>query len=168
MVTEDVLHAQVLAFPPPETRAESLIALGDVDPFGLEISKQQREQIQELEAEETNSAFILLSDVHLDDPQVLSKLDQLFQGYEPLVPPLFILMGNFTSRAVGEGADSYTMQDLKEYFDALADIISKYQQLALYSTFVFIPGPRDPGFPNVLPRPRVRDSKVIDVKIHFL
>jgi hypothetical protein len=39
-VVDDVFKAEFLAFPPPETRAESLAVLGNIDPFGQEISKQ--------------------------------------------------------------------------------------------------------------------------------
>ena len=67
--------------------------------------------------EKDNDAFVLLSEVHLDDAAVVSKLQILFEGFEDFPPPLFILCGNFTSRRVGLGADSYSIQDLSEYFD---------------------------------------------------
>lgn len=99
---------------------------------------------------------MILSDVHLDDPLVMKKLDVLFKGYDSIAPELFILMGNFTSRPVGQGSESYSIQEYKEYFDALADLIGKYDQLSTQSMFVFVAGPNDVGFSKVLPHHGVR------------
>ena len=109
-------------------------------------------QIRELEAQDEDATFVVLSDVHLDDPTVMKKLEILFEGYDPIAPKLFILMGNFTLYPVGQGSDSYSIQQYKEYFDALADLISKHNQLATQSRFVFIPGPNDVGFCGVFPQ----------------
>ena len=109
-------------------------------------------QIRELEAQDKDSTFVILSDVHLDDPTVMKKLGILFEGYNPHPPKLFILMGNFTLNPVGQGSDSYSIQQYKEYFDALADLISQQEQLVAQSRFVFVPGPNDVGFSGVLPQ----------------
>lgn len=150
---------QSLGFPPPETKAESLEILGGIDPLGVEISAQQLEQIQELEANDHHATFIVLSDVHLDDPQVMKHLDLLFQGLESVMPSLFILMGDFMSMSMGGGGTgSYTLQDLKEYLDELGNLILKYPKLAEFSKFVLVPGPNDPGSSSAFPRHPVRRS----------
>ncbi len=53
----------------------------------------------------------------------MQRLHALFSGFaetgEP--PAVFVLMGNFTSHALGAGADD--LFKLKELFDRLADLI---------------------------------------------
>ncbi|RHY89298.1 hypothetical protein DYB35_004186 [Aphanomyces astaci] len=100
--------------------------------------------------------FVVLSDVHLDEPAVMARLDALFSGYEPFTPTLFILMGNFTTSPVGYGygtpTSSKTIRTLKQHFDDLATLLLKYPALVEKSQFLFVPGPDDPGAPHVLPR----------------
>lgn len=145
-----------MGFPPPEPKAQSLDILSGIDPLGVEVSVQQLEQIRELEAGDHHATFIVLSDVHLDDPQVMKHLDILFQGLESVLPVLFVLMGDFISSSIGGGAGSNSLQDLKEYFDELATLILKYPRLAEFSKFVLVPGPNDPGSSRAFPRHPVR------------
>ncbi|TMW63259.1 hypothetical protein Poli38472_002200 [Pythium oligandrum] len=151
-VIDDLLHVHTMGFPPPESKAESKVILGGVDPLGVEVSAQQLEQIQALEASDHHATFIVLSDVHLDDPQVMQHLDLLFQGLESVLPSLFILMGDFLSTPVGVGAGSNTLEDLKDYLDELGNLILKYPKLAEFSKFVLVPGPNDPGSSRAFPR----------------
>ncbi|GAB9463817.1 hypothetical protein Gpo141_00001264 [Globisporangium polare] len=151
-VIDDVLHVHSMGFPPPEPKAQSLDILSGIDPLGVEVSAQQLEQIRELEAGDHHATFIVLSDVHLDDPQVMKHLDVLFQGLESVLPVLFVLMGDFISSSIGGGAGSNSLQDLKEYFDELATLILKYPRLAEFSKFVLVPGPNDPGSSRAFPR----------------
>ncbi|CAI5703471.1 unnamed protein product [Peronospora effusa] len=151
-VVDDVFHVQSMGFPPPETKEASLDVLGGIDPLGVEVSVQQREQIQSVEANDHHATFIVLSDVHLDDPNVMSKLDELFQGLESVQPTLFILMGDFTSASIGGGAGSNSLQDLREYLEELGDLILRYPGIADNSRFVLVPGPNDPGSSRAFPR----------------
>ncbi|GMF38204.1 unnamed protein product [Phytophthora fragariaefolia] len=151
-VIDDVLHVQSMGFPPPESKGASLEILGGIDPLGVEVSAQQREQIRALEASDHHATFIVLSDVHLDDPQVMNKLDELFQGLESVQPTLFILMGDFMSTSIGGGAGSNSLQDLREYLEELGNLILKYAGIAENSRFVLVPGPNDPGSSRAFPR----------------
>lgn len=155
-----------MGFPPPEPKAQTLEILGGVDPLGVEVSVQQLEQIQRLEAEDHHATFIVLSDVHLDDPHVMAHLDVLFQGLESVLPSLFVLMGDFLSTSIGGGAGSNSLQDLKEYLDDLATLILKYPRLAEFSKFVLVPGPNDPGSSRALPRHPVRRSLCLGQRLH--
>ncbi|RLN63551.1 hypothetical protein BBP00_00004060 [Phytophthora kernoviae] len=151
-VIDDVLHVHSMGFPPPETKEASLEVLGGIDPLGVEVSAQQKEQIQALEAGSHHATFIVLSDVHLDDPQVMIKLGELFQGLESVQPTLFILMGDFMSASIGGGAGSNSLQDLREYLEELGNLILKYPGIAENSRFVLVPGPNDPGSSHSFPR----------------
>jgi len=93
------------------------------------------------------------SDIYLDKPTVLAKLRKLFEGLKDLHPPLFVFMGNFTSKQ-----QSISMGDakkVKSYFDTFADLILEYPYIYKHAKFVFIPGPQDPGLGNALPRPPI-------------
>ncbi|KAF1330108.1 DNA polymerase epsilon subunit, partial [Globisporangium splendens] len=165
-VIDDVLHVHSMGFPPPEPKAQSLEVLSGIDPLGVEVSAQQLEQIRELEAGDHHATFIVLSDVHLDDPQVMKHLDVLFQGLEAVMPSLFILMGDFMSSSIGGGAGSNSLQDLKEYFDELANLILKYPRLAEFSKFVLVPGPNDPGSSKAFPRHPVRNQGTVRIRYY--
>ena len=130
--------------------------LGGIDPLGVEVSVQQRQQIKSLETNDHHATFIVLSDVHLDDAKVMTKLDELFQGLESVQPTLFILMGDFMSASIGGGAESNSLQDLREYLDELGNLITKYPGIANNSRFVLVPGPNDPGSSRAFPRHPVR------------
>ncbi|RLO00916.1 hypothetical protein DYB28_013125, partial [Aphanomyces astaci] len=131
----------------------------------LDISEAQLTQIQQLERDQELDCFVVLSDVHLDEPAVMARLDALFSGYEPFTPTLFILMGNFTTSPVGYGygtpTSSKTIRTLKQHFDDLATLLLKYPALVEKSQFLFVPGPDDPGAPHVLPRHPVCVSYII-------
>ncbi|RHY54017.1 hypothetical protein DYB30_006111 [Aphanomyces astaci] len=116
--------------------------------------------------------FVVLSDVHLDEPAVMARLDALFSGYEPFTPTLFILMGNFTSSPVGYGygtpTSSKTIRTLKQHFDDLATLLLKYPALVEKSQFLFVPGPDDPGAPHVLPRhPLILADKCKQFQVNY-
>ncbi|CAI5723284.1 unnamed protein product [Hyaloperonospora brassicae] len=151
-VIDDVLHVQSMGFPPPETKEASMDVLGGIDPLGVEVSVQQRQQIKTLETNDHHATFIVLSDVHLDDAKVMTKLDELFQGLESVQPTLFILMGDFMSASIGGSAESNSLQDLREYLDELGNLITKYPGIANHSRFVLVPGPNDPGSSRAFPR----------------
>ncbi|CCI39774.1 unnamed protein product [Albugo candida] len=163
-VINDILHVHSMGFPFPESKAESLNVLNGIDPLGLEISDQQLEQMQQLEKNGHHATFIVLSDVHLDDPSVMKHLDMMFQAFENLLPTLFVLMGNFTSsKALGSGLSRRRLQNFKECFDELANLILKYPKLAEYSQFILVPGPDDPCASLSLPRHPLMQSIVRDL-----
>ncbi|CEG41728.1 dna polymerase epsilon [Plasmopara halstedii] len=151
-VVDDVLHVQSMGFPPPETKQASLEVLGGLDPLAVEVSAEQLEQIRHLEANDHHATFIVLSSVHLDDPQVMSKLDVLFQGLNTIQPTLFILMGDFMSTSIGRGVGSNSLLDLREYLEEFGNLILKYSGIAENSRFILVPGPNDPGSSRAFPR----------------
>ena len=118
-----------------------------------------------------NAMLVVLSDVWLDDPNVLRQLAELFKGYEGVgaqqigsgraATPLasfftFVLCGNFTSGGLsGSGtAAPPTGSDLRQGFHDLAVLLQRTPILAEHAHFVLVPGPADPsiGTPDVLPR----------------
>lgn len=90
---------------------------------------------------------VVLGELNLDEPtslQALGKILGLYtaepEGAEPLA---FILTGNFTSdAAMARGAAGGSIE-YKEYFDALASVLSEYPALLTSATFVFVPGDND-------------------------
>mmetsp|Transcript_33642 Transcript_33642/g.76076 ORF Transcript_33642/g.76076 Transcript_33642/m.76076 type:complete len:410 (+) Transcript_33642:176-1405(+) len=139
-----------MGFPPPEPRSEALEAIGpSLDLFKSGFTRPQLARMQELEAKDSDAMFVLVSDLNLDKPGVLEKLRTMFEAFEECEPlPLFVLIGDFTSKPiVGDAAQ------LVNHFKALADLISEFEHLASEGKFVFVPGPKDPGAGNTLPRP---------------
>ncbi|XP_040598944.1 DNA polymerase epsilon subunit 2 isoform X3 [Mesocricetus auratus] len=111
-------------------------------------------KLRQLEDEHKDAMFVFVSDVWLDQVQVLEKLHVMFSGYSPAPPTCFILCGNFSSAPYGKNQ----VQALKDSLKSLADIICEYPSIHQSSRFVFVPGPEDPGFGSILPRPPLAES----------
>ncbi|XP_052041711.1 DNA polymerase epsilon subunit 2 isoform X2 [Apodemus sylvaticus] len=111
-------------------------------------------KLRQLEEENKDAMFVIVSDVWLDQVQVQEKLHIMFSGYSPAPPTCFILCGNFSSAPYGKNQ----VQALKDSLKSLADIICEYPSIHQSSRFVFVPGPEDPGFGSILPRPPLAES----------
>ena len=99
--------------------------------------------------------FVILSDVYLDSPTVLEKIECMLEGYSTFNPlPIFVFMGNFTSKPFSASSSSSGggSKAMMGYFDDLANIITKFPNVAQNGRFVFVPGPQDPGITGALPR----------------
>jgi DNA polymerase epsilon subunit 2 len=90
----------------------------------------------------------IMSEVNLDNMRTLDGLRRLFNSYNHLPledrPSVFILIGNFVQKAVINGGTQAGSIEYKEYFDALATVLSEFSALLQRSTFVFVPGDNDP------------------------
>lgn len=114
------------------------------------LSELEKERQQEMKYGE-DGMFVVLSDVHLDNPSVLDKLEIMFDGYSDFSPlPVFVFMGNFTSKPLS--ASSNGANDIIGYFEDLTSLICKFPKISSEGRFVFVPGPNDPGMTGVLPR----------------
>lgn len=91
---------------------------------------------------------VLIGELNLDQPRALQALHKILATYaaepEGSTPMSFVLMGNFAQHAVmaGGGASGGSVE-YKEYFDALASVLSDFPTLLQSSTFVFVPGDND-------------------------
>ena len=156
---EGVLFVHKIGSPLPESREKTIECIGiqKSDFFGAFSSEAEMQKLYQQEVENgEDTMFVTLSDVHLDKPQVLTKLEQLFAGFIDFSPlPVFIFMGNFTSRPIRAARDGGIRQAIG-YYEQLGKLISKFPKLAKEARFVFIPGPHDPGVTSgTLPHPPI-------------
>ena len=140
-----------LGSPIVENRSDAIKAIGlqNTDIFNSIGSLSELEKLRDQEIEHGQEGmFVVLSDVYLDSPSVMEKIEQMLQGYCDFSPlPIFVFMGNFTSKPLSGGTKA-----MVSYFDDLTNIICKFPNVAKEGRFVFIPGPNDPGISGVLPR----------------
>ncbi|XP_046995901.1 DNA polymerase epsilon subunit 2 isoform X1 [Schistocerca americana] len=146
-----VFHVNGMGFPPPESSRISRDYFGNMNTFGGPSSKSLKlsKKLLKIEEENEDATIVFIADVWLDNVKVLEKLSTLFQGYSECPPVAFVLMGNFLSSQHGS-AHAYL---LKEKFKILGDLIVQFPKLTANSKFIFIPGPVDPAFASILPRP---------------
>jgi DNA polymerase epsilon subunit 2 len=86
------------------------------------------------------TSFVLLSDVHLDQPLVLRQLERLWASYaHATVCPVFVLMGNFLSSYRGH----HLPQRLQAVLDELLTLWLAHPVLADHGQLVLVPGPED-------------------------
>ena len=89
----------------------------------------------------------------------MDHLRKLFQGFNSLPPAVFVFCGNFLS-AVGE---SDYASKLRDHLRLLGEMILQFDRIASESTFLFVPGPADPGSPNIFPRPPIPSHLTQDI-----
>ena len=95
--------------------------------------------------------FVFISDLWLDRPEVISRLKKLLLGYSAMPPTAFVFMGNFMASTSENGPAKTKL--FKDLFKSLGDVIIEHKELLPQSKFIFVPGPNDPGFANIYPRP---------------
>lgn len=97
---------------------------------------------------EGRGKMVILGEVNLDSTETLQVLSKVLSLYaaEPAdqTPMVVVLMGNFARYAVMPGSGKNGSVEYKEYFDALASVLSEYPTMLQRTTFVFVPGNNDP------------------------
>jgi len=141
-----------VGFPPSETSVDTRSYFGSINFFGSPQGRgKMSDKMALLEQKHSNATIVLLSDVFLDDPQVMEHLNILFTGYSEAPPTAFVFMGNFSAAPYGVEKN----ETFKQCFNSLADMIVLFSEILEESQFVFVPGPLDPGLSNILPRPPI-------------
>lgn len=112
-------------------------------------------ELNQMEAQAKNARFVVISEVWLDQPQILERLKFLFEGFnaQGSLPELFIMIGPFSSNPPKDGPRAWShYQDL---FDGFAEFIERIKNVR-QCRFVFVPAGNDPGFvDSLLPRPAI-------------
>lgn len=151
---DGVLHVHYMGSPIVEKRLESIktIGLQNTDIFNSIGSLSEYEKLREQEIEHgEDGMFVVLSDVYLDSPAVIEKIERMLAGYSDFNPlPIFVFMGNFTSKPLSSASQG--TKAMISYFEDLANVICKFPNVANEGRFVLIPGPNDPGITGILPR----------------
>ncbi|GFR26086.1 DNA polymerase epsilon subunit 2 [Trichonephila clavata] len=157
-----IFYVTAIGFPPPEPADITLSHFPNlcVTPYASMNSHRLSANLKRAEEANTDAMFVFLSDVWLDQLQVMQKLQVLFAGYSLMPPTCFVLIGNFLSLPI-VGSHSKTFE---ECFSQLGTLISEFPTLLEKSHFVFVPGPNDPGLPYILPRPAIPPSFLGDFK----
>uniref|UniRef100_A0A4W5N8W1 DNA polymerase epsilon subunit n=1 Tax=Hucho hucho TaxID=62062 RepID=A0A4W5N8W1_9TELE len=152
---DSVFHVNAFGFPPTEPSSTTRAYYGNVNFFGgpSTTSVKASAKLKQLEEENEDAMFVVVSDVWLDSVEVLEKIHLMFSGYAAMPPTCFIFCGNFSSAPYGKTQ----IKSLKESLKVLADAICEYPSIHNSSRFVFVPGPEDPGPSTILPRPPLAD-----------
>ena len=148
-LVQGIFEVHSLAMPPVEEAEVTLSTFTNVDMFGG-APHILKEEINMYQNSAEHVMFVVLSDVWLDKPSVMAKLDTLFDGYKDIVPTAFIFTGNYTSKPFGKTAEDVTR--LQNAFQGLFRLINKYKSLLLESKWIFSRGPGDGGGPLVFPQ----------------
>nr|ODN92929.1 DNA polymerase epsilon subunit B [Cryptococcus depauperatus CBS 7855] len=152
---EEKVRVLALGHPPSEKREVARSLHGHIDFLGGgAISIKEEQKYLPTVLANTQVSFVVLSDIWLDHPRVLSALQQMFEGYANTAeyrPMVFVLCGNFCQAGwqCDEGMDQYIRG-----FNGLTELLISIPLLHS-SHFVFVPGPADPWSSPVLPRPAI-------------
>ncbi|KAM9294304.1 DNA polymerase epsilon subunit 2 [Gastrophryne carolinensis] len=152
---DKVFHINAFGFPPTEPSNTTRAYYGNINFFGgpSSTSVKASVKLKQLEEENEDAMLIFVSDVWLDQVDVIEKLHVMFSGYSTAPPTCFIFCGNFSSAPYGKNQ----VKSLKDLLKILGDVICEYPNIHKSSRFVFVPGPEDPGPSFILPRPPIAD-----------
>ena len=135
------------------------------------------QQLKRFEKKHTETTFVMMADVHLDDARVMKQLHTMFNHYNEeysknavAMPSLFVLMGNFCSKAVdlqlskqtsssSSSSSCCSLAAYRQLFVDLGRLLQNFHALCANSTWVFVPGNRDLSFDGGLLMPRPALSK---------
>ena len=129
----------------------------------------------DIDVTEARRKAVILSEVNLDQPAVLTGLRKVLQSYvsQSEAPMTWLLCGNFVSRAALSGTDVDSVA-YKEAFNTLAAVLSDFPSLLRSSTWIFVPGDNDPwasafsaGASTLIPRDGVPDVFTSRIKRAF-
>lgn len=157
---DGVLKASGMGFPPTESAASSRAYFGSLNTWGgrSKILLKNSTRLLEIERANTEATIVFLADCWLDDPQVLSKMQTLFVGYNDMPPVAIVLMGPFIRNLTNPLQLKPKLQLLGEMISNNCPTIKKQTDLIL------VPAPDDPVAPVILPRVGLPESLCVDLK----
>ncbi|KAK2958062.1 putative DNA polymerase epsilon subunit B [Blattamonas nauphoetae] len=152
--------------PPTESKSKTLRDSPDLKDSWRSPNEKERKPLDSITFHElqtrrktSQGMFVVLCDVHLDQPSVLQKLNYLLNGYEEVAsdtPIFFILCGSFTSLSFAHnlGED----ERYRDLWVTFAKIVQGHKYIHKTASFLIIPGAKDPTpFSNCLPRLPISD-----------
>ncbi|KAA3490160.1 DNA polymerase epsilon subunit 2-like [Gossypium australe] len=182
MLSEGIFQVITCGFPPLENRDKSLKVLAGHDFFGCgTLTKEETLRLADLEKRAVNDMFVVLSDIWLDNEQVIDGLK--FFRYDPFSEELDVIYNNvlFVEKVMEKletvlngfenveivpslfvfmgdfcshpcNLSFHSFSSLRLQFGKLGRMIEAHPRLKEQSKFLFIPGPNDTGPSTVLPR----------------
>ncbi|TXG60114.1 hypothetical protein EZV62_014687 [Acer yangbiense] len=128
MLIDGIFQVITCGFPPLEDRDKSFKLLAGHDFFGGgDLTKEETLRLADLEKRAVNDMFVILSDIWLDNEEVITSSNNCFPTPPPLLFPIL-------------------------QFGKLGQMIAAHPRLKDHSRFLFIPGPEDAGPSTALPR----------------
>lgn len=114
-----------------------------------------------------DASVAILSNVLLDVPSTLEKLNLLFTGFEECdaVPSVFVLMGNLSSKPFNPSSGD-SLRSFQKSFEALAQLLGRHPATLEKSKIVIVPGNTDPGN-GLYPQPPLSDILVRGLASRF-
>ncbi|KAF8373932.1 pole-2 [Pristionchus pacificus] len=145
-----VLITCAIALLPSHSADETRAYIGNSNLFGgtERIAFRSCPKLANRAARGADSSIVILSDVNVDNHDTRRALFLLLEGFTSCPPTAFILCGDFCSRPLQLDSN----QLVEDGFIQLAKLI---KQFPVYSNsqFIFVPGMKDGGLTNILPRP---------------
>ncbi|KAI4583559.1 hypothetical protein MJG53_020723, partial [Ovis ammon polii x Ovis aries] len=140
---DQVFHVNAFGFPPTEPSSTTRAYYGNINFFGgpSNTSVKTSAKLKQLEDENKDAMFVFISDVWLDQVEVLEKLHIMFSGYSPAPPTCFILCGNFSSVPYGKN-QVQALKGTEDLFNKppfAESITNEFRQRVPFSVFTTNP-----------------------------
>jgi DNA polymerase epsilon subunit 2 len=119
---------------------------------GADVQRRKFVMSQTLTESRPEDRVIIMADVWLDQPEVLSRLSQLLSAYSETSTEVLVFMGPFVSSAASLDAQVHG-------FNALADLLGSHPELK-DTLIVLATGPGDACMPSTLPQAPIPPSLI--------
>jgi DNA polymerase epsilon subunit 2 len=107
-LVDGLFEVKALGFPPAEQESVTRAYFGNINFFGgpsdiscksisLNSTQDSTLHLNDTTQAPADSMIVFLSDIWLDSPKILNKLQTLFIGYSEFPPHAFVICGNFLS-----------------------------------------------------------------------
>ncbi|CDO94306.1 unnamed protein product [Kluyveromyces dobzhanskii CBS 2104] len=147
-----------ITHPPGEKREETIEAIGNLDLLGAfnpsnenyvaRLDTDLKLRLHYLEQELSDHKFVILGgDIFLDEMSTMDGLKKTFDKLSRDPPVAIVFNGSFVSVPVHPSLNTKNVSATVSYknnFDALATLLSDYEELINDTHLIFIPGPNDP------------------------
>lgn len=161
---DEVFNVYQMTLPPVPARS---LCEASINLFGGPTELTEDLVINTVGLSPEDSSIAVLSNVVLDNPETIDKLNLLFTGFEECdaVPQAFVLMGNFSSAPFNPFSGD-SLRSLQRSFDQFGQLLARHPVTLERARIILVPGPTEPGY-GLYPQPALPDALVRGLSSRF-
>lgn len=154
---DEVFVVSEITLPPIPTRS---LCESSINIFGGPTELTDEVVISTIGTAPEDASIAVLSNVLLDQPDTLEKLQELFTGFEECgaVPAAFVFLGNLSSKSFSPFSADH-VRGIQKCFDAFAQLLARHPATLERSKIIIVPGHGEPGH-GLYPQPPLGDALV--------
>jgi DNA polymerase epsilon subunit 2 len=152
---DEVFNVYQMTLPPVPSRS---LCEASMNLFGGPTELTEDLVISTIGLSPEDASIAVLSNVVLDNPETIEKLNLLFTGFEECdaVPQAFVFMGNFSSAPFNPFSGD-SLRSFQRSFDQLGQLLARHPVTLEKARIILVPGLTEPGY-GLYPQPALPDA----------